>query len=78
MASPTPQEDLRRSAERTGWTHIRGTTICTERFSADFGTEEWFGLNIVPRDGDDVHRTYFLRHGAMARTIDSLATRAAG
>ena len=40
-------------------------TICTERFSADFGVDEWFGLNVFLRDGNDVYRTYFLQHGAM-------------
>ena len=74
MASPAPQENLRRYAERMGWTHIPWYTIRTERFSADFGTEEWFGLNVFLRDGDDVYRTYFLQHGAMVRTIGSVAT----
>jgi hypothetical protein len=46
-----------------GWTDIPWYTICTERFSADFGVDEWFGLNIFLRDGDDVYRTYFLQHG---------------
>jgi predicted dithiol-disulfide oxidoreductase (DUF899 family) len=57
-----------------GWTHIPWYTIRTERFSADFGTEEWFGLNVFIRDGDVVYRTYFLQHGAMVRTIGSIAT----
>ena len=74
MASPAPQENLRRYAERMGWTHIPWYTIRTERFSADFGTEEWFGLNVFLREGDDVYRTYFLQHGAMVRTIGSVAT----
>ena len=74
MASPAPQENLRRYAERMGWTHIPWYTIRTERFSADFGTEESFGLNVFLRDGDDVYRTYFLQHGAMVRTIGSVAT----
>jgi len=26
-----------------GWTHVPWYTIRTERFSADFGVEEWFG-----------------------------------
>jgi predicted dithiol-disulfide oxidoreductase (DUF899 family) len=74
MASPAPQENLRRYAERMGWTHIPWYTIRTERFSADFGTEEWFGLNVFLRDGNDVYRTYFLQHGAMVRTVGSVAT----
>jgi len=63
MASPAPRANLRRYAERTGWTDVPWYTICTERFSADFGVEEWFGLNVFLRDGGDVYRTYFLQHG---------------
>jgi predicted dithiol-disulfide oxidoreductase (DUF899 family) len=74
MVSPAPQANLQRYAERMGWTHIPWYTILTERFSADFGVDEWFGLNVFLRDGDDVYRTYFLQHGAMVRTIGSLAT----
>ena len=68
MASPAPQANLRRYAERMGWTDVPWYTICTERFSADFGVDEWFGLNVFLRDGDDVYRTYFLQHGAMVQT----------
>ncbi|MET0578574.1 MAG: DUF899 family protein [Ilumatobacteraceae bacterium] len=74
MVSPAPQDNLRRYAERMGWTHIPWYTIRTERFSADFGTQEWFGLNVFLRDGDAVYRTYFLQHGAMVRSIGSVAT----
>ena len=68
MASPAPQANLRRYAERMGWTDVPWYTICTERFSADFGVDEWFGLNVFLRDGDDVYRTYFLQHGPMVQT----------
>jgi len=74
MASPAPQQNLRRYAERMGWTHIPWYTIRTDQFSADFGTDEWFGLNIFLRDGNDVYRTYFLQHGAMVRSIGSVST----
>ena len=72
MASPAPQANLRRYAERMGWTDVPWYTIRTERFSADFGVDEWFGLNVFLRDGDDVYRTYFLQHGAMVQTIGSV------
>ena len=72
MASPAPQANLRRYAERMGWTDVPWYTICTERFSADFGVDEWFGLNVFLRDGNDVYRTYFLQHGAMVQWIGSL------
>jgi predicted dithiol-disulfide oxidoreductase (DUF899 family) len=72
MVSPAPQANLRRYAERMGWNHVPWYTICTERFSADFGVEEWFGFNVFLRDGDDVYRTYFLQHGPMAQLIGSI------
>jgi predicted dithiol-disulfide oxidoreductase (DUF899 family) len=55
-----------------GWTDVPWYTICTERFSADFGVDEWFGLNVFLRDGDDVYRTYFLQHGPMVQGIGSI------
>jgi predicted dithiol-disulfide oxidoreductase (DUF899 family) len=55
-----------------GWTDVPWYTIRTERFSADFGVDEWFGLNVFLRDGDDVYRTYFLQHGAMVQFVGSL------
>ena len=63
MASPAPQANLRRYAERMGWTDVPWYTICTEGLSADFGVDEWFGFNVFLRDGNDVYRTYFLQHG---------------
>jgi predicted dithiol-disulfide oxidoreductase (DUF899 family) len=72
MASPAPQANLRRYAERMGWTDIPWYTIRTESFSTDFGVEEWFGLNVFLRDGDDVYRTYFLQHGPAVQAIGSV------
>jgi len=72
MASPAPQANLRRYAERMGWTHVPWYTIRTESFSADFGVDEWFGFNVFLHDGDDVYRTYFLQHGAMVQWIGSV------
>ena len=72
MASPAPQRNLRRYAERMGWTDVPWYTIRTDSFSADFGVDEWFGLNVFLRDGDDVYRTYFLQHGPMVQTIGSI------
>ena len=72
MVSPAPQANLRRYAARMGWNDVPWYTICTERFSADFGVEEWFGFNVFLRDGDDVYRTYFLQHGPMAQLIGSI------
>ena len=72
MASPAPQANLRRYAERMGWTDLPWYTIRTGRFSADFGVDEWFGLNMFLRDGDDVYRTYFLQHGPMVQSLGSI------
>jgi predicted dithiol-disulfide oxidoreductase (DUF899 family) len=74
MASPAPQANLRGYAKRMGWTDIPWYTIRTERFSADFGVDQWFGLNVFLRDGDDVYRTYFLQHGRMVQQIGSIWT----
>ena len=74
MASPAPQDNLHRYAERMGWTHLPWYTIRTDSFSADFGVDEWFGLNVFLRDGDDVYRTYFLQHGSMVQTVGSIWT----
>ncbi len=62
-----PAHPLRRYAERMGWTDVPWYTIRAERFSADLGVDEWFGLNVFLRDGDDVDRTCFLPHGAMVQ-----------
>ncbi len=72
MASPAPQANLRRYAERMGWAEVPWYTIVTDEFSADFGVDEWFGLNVFLRDGDVIHRTYFLQHGPMVQTIGSV------
>jgi predicted dithiol-disulfide oxidoreductase (DUF899 family) len=72
MASPAPQANLCRYAERMGWTDVPWYTICTEPFSADFGVDKWFGLNVFLRDGNDVYRTYFLQQGAMVQFIGSI------
>jgi predicted dithiol-disulfide oxidoreductase (DUF899 family) len=72
MVSPAPQENLQGYSERMGWTHIPWYTIATERFSADFGVDKWFGFNVFLRDGDGVFRTYFLQHGRMVQQIGSI------
>lgn len=77
MASPAPQAKLQRYAERMGWTDLPWYTIATESFSPDFGVDEWFGLNVFLRDGDDLFRTYFLQHGPMVQSIGNVWTLAA-
>ena len=72
MVSPAPQANLRRYAKRMGWMDVPWYTICTDHFSVDFGVEEWFGLNVFLRDGDDVYRTYFLQDGQAVQGIGSV------
>lgn len=57
MASPAPQANLRRYAERMGWSDVPWYTIGTERFSADFGVDELVRLQRLP-----VRRRHRLPH----------------
>jgi predicted dithiol-disulfide oxidoreductase (DUF899 family) len=72
VASPAPQANIRRYAERMGWMDVPWYTILTDEFSPDFDVDEWFGLNIFWRDGDEVYRTYFLQAGRMVQMIGSI------
>lgn len=72
MASPAPQAALQSYADRMDWTDIPWYTITDDRFTTDFGVEEWFGLNVFLRDGDAVFRTYFLQHGPMVQSLGSV------
>ena len=74
MASPAPQSNLRAYAERMGWTDIPWYTIRSESFTEDFDATEWFALNMFLRDGDDIYRTYCLKHGPMVSQIGSVAS----
>lgn len=74
MASPAPQANLRAYAERMGWSRLPWYTIRTDSFVEDFGTTEWFALNVFLRDGEDVYRTYFLQQFEMVRQIGSVAS----
>ncbi|WCO67218.1 DUF899 family protein [Iamia majanohamensis] len=77
MASPAPQANLQAYAERMGWTDVPWYTIRSETFTTEMGVDEWFGLNVFLRDGDDVYRTYFLQHGPMVQAIGSVWSLAA-
>ena len=74
MASPAPQPNLRRYAERMGWTDLPWYTVTTPSFTADFGATEWFALNMFLRDGDEVYRTYFLQNGTMVSHLGSVTS----
>ena len=77
MTQSTEATSIRRIQE-SEWQLLRALllqclyTIRSERFSADFGVDEWFGFNVFLRDGNNVYRTYFLQHGAMVQWIGSL------
>lgn len=61
LASPAPQEEIRRYKQRMGWTHFPWVTILdNDEFSRDFGVDEWFGLNVFLRDGDELFHSYFV------------------
>jgi predicted dithiol-disulfide oxidoreductase (DUF899 family) len=59
QVSRAPQADIRRYAERMGWTDIPWYTI-TDEWDADHGVDEWHGTNAFLRDGDRIFRTYFI------------------
>jgi len=59
LLSPAPQDKLQAYARRMGW-DVPWYTILSDDFSKDFGVDEWFGINVFLRDGEDVYRTYFL------------------
>lgn len=58
FASRAPQPDIARVKERMGWTMPWFTML--DGFDADFGVDQWHGTNAFLRDGDRVHRTYFV------------------
>ncbi len=64
FVSPAPQERIDAYRERMGWV-IPWYTLVGDDFSRDFGVEEWFGINVFLRDGDDVYRTYFVNGPAL-------------
>lgn len=58
-ASRAPQADIARLKQRMGWQHIPWFTI-TDDFDKDFDVDHWHGHNAFIREGDRVHRTYFI------------------
>ncbi|MFJ5986271.1 DUF899 domain-containing protein [Lentzea sp. NPDC092896] len=58
LVSAAPQDDITRYRHRMGWDQVPWFTT-RDDFSKDFGVDEYFGLNVFIRDGDEVYRTYF-------------------
>jgi predicted dithiol-disulfide oxidoreductase (DUF899 family) len=59
QVSRAPQAEIRRYAERMGWTDIPWFTL-TDDWDRDHGVDEWHGTNAFIRDGDRIFRTYFV------------------
>jgi predicted dithiol-disulfide oxidoreductase (DUF899 family) len=58
FVSRAPQADIARLKERMGWEMPWFTML--DRFDEDFGVGEWHGTNAFIRDGESIHRTYFV------------------
>jgi Bacterial protein of unknown function (DUF899) len=59
FVSRAPQAEIQGLKERMGWDLIPWYTI-TDDFDKDFGVDEWHGTNAFIRDGERIHRTYFV------------------
>lgn len=64
FVSPAPQARIEAYRQRMGWA-VPWCTLVGDDFSRDFGVEEWFGINVFLRNGEDVYRTYFLNGPAV-------------
>ena len=58
FVSAGPQEALNNYRARMGWADWPWYTT-TDDFSADFDVDEWFGINVFLRDGDQIYRSYY-------------------
>lgn len=67
LVSAAPVADTERYRERMGW-DLPWFSTGDDDFSKDFGVEEYFGLNVFVRDGDQVFRTYF----TTGRSVDAI------
>jgi predicted dithiol-disulfide oxidoreductase (DUF899 family) len=57
LVSPAPIDAIDRYKSRMGWDIPWFSTV--DDFSADFGVDEYFGLNVFIRADDRTYRTYF-------------------
>ena len=60
FASRAPLPDIDRVKARMGWTMPWYSMVEGSTFDVDHGVDEWHGTNAFIRDGDNVHRTYFI------------------
>jgi predicted dithiol-disulfide oxidoreductase (DUF899 family) len=61
------QEAIRDYRARMGWADWPWYTTADD-FSADFDVDQWYGVNVFFRDGDEIYRTYY----ATSRTAEDL------
>jgi len=73
LVSAAAQDRIETYRKRMGW-DIPWYTLVGDDFSRDFDVEEWFGLNVFLRDGNEVYRTYFVNGRGIEAvgTIDTL------
>jgi predicted dithiol-disulfide oxidoreductase (DUF899 family) len=58
FVSAGSQEAIRNYRARMGWGDWPWYTTADD-FSADFGVDQFWGINVFLRDGDDVYRSYY-------------------
>jgi predicted dithiol-disulfide oxidoreductase (DUF899 family) len=69
FVSAGSQEAIRNYRARMGWDDWPWYTTADD-FSADFDVDEWFGINVFFRDGDQIYRSYF----TTARAAEELSS----
>jgi predicted dithiol-disulfide oxidoreductase (DUF899 family) len=68
FVSAGSQQAIRAYRERMGW-HLPWYTTLDD-FSADHGVDQYWGVNVFLRDGDEVYRSYY----ASGRAAEDLAS----
>jgi len=58
FVSAGSQDVIRTYRARMGWAEWPWYTTADD-FSADFEVDQWFGINVFLRDGDQIHRSYY-------------------
>lgn len=69
MVSAGSQEAIAAYRARMGWADWPWYTTA-DGFSKDFDVDQWFGLNVFLRDGDDIYRSYY----ATSRAAEDLSS----
>lgn len=69
FVSAGSQEAIRTYRKRMSWADWPWYTTADD-FSADFDVDEWFGINVFLRDGDQIYRSYY----TTARAAEELSS----